>query len=119
MAPSAAQFVAMSDQDDFWYPDKLQTLLEHIGSAQLIYSDARVVARDGAVISEIALSDALPDGYLSWKKRSRLSGSPSIHRMGHRYRLKSERRALASLPHCCNPAEVYSLVNVSSSSHTA
>jgi glycosyltransferase involved in cell wall biosynthesis len=52
MAPAAAEFVAMADQDDQWYPEKLATLLERIGDAELIYSDARIVARDGSVISD-------------------------------------------------------------------
>ncbi len=41
----------MADQDDEWYPDKLATLLSAIGNAQLVYSDARIVARDGTVIA--------------------------------------------------------------------
>jgi glycosyltransferase involved in cell wall biosynthesis len=52
MAPAAAQFVALADQDDRWYPDKLTTLLAEIGDAPLIYSDARIVARDGTVLSD-------------------------------------------------------------------
>jgi glycosyltransferase involved in cell wall biosynthesis len=52
MAPAAADYVAMADQDDYWYPDKLATLLERIGDAQLIYSDARIVGRDAEVISD-------------------------------------------------------------------
>jgi len=52
MAPVAADYVAMADQDDCWYPEKLATLLDQIGDAQLIYSDARIVARDGELISE-------------------------------------------------------------------
>ena len=47
-----AQFVAMADQDDRWDADKLEVLLASIGNAQLVYSDARVVSRDGALISE-------------------------------------------------------------------
>jgi glycosyltransferase involved in cell wall biosynthesis len=52
MAPREARFVAMTDQDDYWHPDKLQTLVERIGDAQLVYSDARIVARDGRLISD-------------------------------------------------------------------
>ena len=33
----------MSDQDDCWHPDKLETLLGALGDAQLVYSDARIV----------------------------------------------------------------------------
>jgi len=52
MAPADAGYVAMADQDDYWQPEKLQTLVGAIGGAQLVYSDARIVARDGRVISE-------------------------------------------------------------------
>ena len=48
----AVDYVALSDQDDRWHPDKLATLIEEIGDARLAYSDCRVVGRDGAVISE-------------------------------------------------------------------
>ncbi len=50
--PADAEYVALSDQDDDWRPDKLERLLAGIGSAQLIYSDARVVGRDGELISD-------------------------------------------------------------------
>jgi len=52
LAPAAADFVALADQDDRWDPDKLETLLREIGDAQLIYSDARIVDSDGTVLSE-------------------------------------------------------------------
>ena len=44
-------FVALSDQDDRWNPDKLARLLAGLGGAQLVYSDQRVVSSDGRVIS--------------------------------------------------------------------
>jgi glycosyltransferase involved in cell wall biosynthesis len=50
--PRQARYVALADQDDFWYPEKLATLLTRIGDAQLVYSDSRVVARDGTVLAE-------------------------------------------------------------------
>lgn len=52
MAPAGADYVAMSDQDDFWQPEKLATLIGAMAGVQLAYSDARIVARDGRVISE-------------------------------------------------------------------
>jgi hypothetical protein len=57
LAPAQAQFVALADQDDAWDPDKLQTLLEHIGDAQLVYSDARIVSRDGEPIADTYWAD--------------------------------------------------------------
>jgi glycosyltransferase involved in cell wall biosynthesis len=52
LVPAGARYVALSDQDDAWHPDKLQKLLAGIGDARLVYSDARVVNRDGALISD-------------------------------------------------------------------
>ena len=51
MSPADATFVAMADQDDLWHHDKLETLLGALGKAQLVYSDARIVAPDGEVVS--------------------------------------------------------------------
>ena len=50
MAPRSADFVTLCDQDDRWYPEKLERLLGAIGDAQLAYSDARVVSPAGDVI---------------------------------------------------------------------
>jgi hypothetical protein len=52
LAPARAELVALADQDDAWRPDKLATLVGAIGEAQLVYSDARIVARDGTVLSD-------------------------------------------------------------------
>ena len=52
MVPAECEFVALTDQDDAWHPDKLQVLLDAIGDAPLVYSDARIVARDGRVIAD-------------------------------------------------------------------
>jgi glycosyltransferase involved in cell wall biosynthesis len=52
MVPAQAEYVALADQDDDWYPLKLAELLERIGDAQLIYSDARVVDEAGRLVSE-------------------------------------------------------------------
>jgi glycosyltransferase involved in cell wall biosynthesis len=51
MVPVDASYVTLADQDDYWYPDKLETLLSGLGEAQLIYSDARIVGRGGEEIS--------------------------------------------------------------------
>jgi glycosyltransferase involved in cell wall biosynthesis len=52
MVPAAAKFVALADQDDHWYPEKLAALLAGRGEAQLVYSDMRIVDEQGAVVSE-------------------------------------------------------------------
>ena len=50
MVPVGVRYVALADQDDRWHPGKLGTLCEALGSAELVYSDARVVDRDGDLI---------------------------------------------------------------------
>jgi hypothetical protein len=52
LCPAEADYIAMADQDDRWYPDKLEVLLGELGDAQLVYSDARIVSEDGEVIAE-------------------------------------------------------------------
>lgn len=37
------EYIALSDQDDVWLPNKLEMLLEHIGNNILIHSDAYIV----------------------------------------------------------------------------
>ena len=53
LCPADADAVALSDQDDRWYPEKLKTLLHHLeGDAQLVSSDVRIVDRDGTTRSD-------------------------------------------------------------------
>jgi hypothetical protein len=50
--PPDAGFVALADQDDRWYPEKLEALVSACGGAQLAYSDMRIVGEDGCLVSE-------------------------------------------------------------------
>jgi glycosyltransferase involved in cell wall biosynthesis len=52
LAPTEARYVAMADQDDNWHPGKLETLLDEIGDAKLVYSDARIVRPDGELVAD-------------------------------------------------------------------
>jgi Glycosyl transferase family 2 len=52
LAPEDAEYVALADQDDRWYPDKLAALRAGIGSAQLVYSDQRLVTAEGRLLRE-------------------------------------------------------------------
>jgi glycosyltransferase involved in cell wall biosynthesis len=52
LAPDEAEFIALCDQDDVWYPDKLAELRGAIGGAPLAYSDARLTDAHGAVLAE-------------------------------------------------------------------
>jgi glycosyltransferase involved in cell wall biosynthesis len=51
MVPPGVEYVALADQDDRWRPDKLARLVAAIGDTNLVYSDARIVDQNGAVIS--------------------------------------------------------------------
>jgi glycosyltransferase involved in cell wall biosynthesis len=52
LLPAEAQLVALCDQDDRWHPDKLATLRAALGSAQLVYSDQRLVDENGRVLRD-------------------------------------------------------------------
>ena len=52
LAPPDATLIALCDQDDVWYPDKLAVLAARLGDAELVYSDQRLVDREGRVIAE-------------------------------------------------------------------
>jgi glycosyltransferase involved in cell wall biosynthesis len=48
-----AEFVALADQDDYWYPNKLEALVDALGDGALLaYSDCRIVRPDGALQDE-------------------------------------------------------------------
>ncbi|MEK6277758.1 MAG: glycosyltransferase [Actinomycetota bacterium] len=50
--PADAELVALADQDDRWYPEKLEVLAEQLETgATLAYSDSRIVDEDGGVVS--------------------------------------------------------------------
>ena len=54
LVPAEAAYVALSDQDDRWHPDKLATLVDALAreNAQLAFSDLRAVTPDGRVVAE-------------------------------------------------------------------
>lgn len=45
--PADAEWVALSDQDDSWYPSKLETLVPHLAAVSLVAAQARVVRLPG------------------------------------------------------------------------
>jgi hypothetical protein len=50
--PAGTRFVALCDQDDFWYPDKLSASLAAFKpETQLVYCDMRIVDESGDVIA--------------------------------------------------------------------
>ena len=51
LLPREFDYVALADQDDRWDPEKLATLADAIGDANLVYSDQRIVDADGNVLA--------------------------------------------------------------------
>ena len=48
LVPKTSEFVALSDHDDYWHPDKLQTLVDAFEpTTSLAYSDMRIVDESG------------------------------------------------------------------------
>jgi glycosyltransferase involved in cell wall biosynthesis len=47
----SGEFIALSDQDDVWHPDKLEVLLREIGGHSIICSDAELIDGNGAMIA--------------------------------------------------------------------
>jgi glycosyl transferase family 2 len=52
MVPDEAQLIALCDHDDRWDPDKLRTLRDALGEAQLVYSDQRLVDAAGRLLRD-------------------------------------------------------------------
>lgn len=48
--PARAQWIALSDQDDYWYPEKLATLIPHLAQYSLVSGQARVMDASGQVL---------------------------------------------------------------------
>ncbi len=46
------EFVALADQDDVWFPNKLSNLIEGIGNNWLIYNDMEILGPDNSLISK-------------------------------------------------------------------
>jgi glycosyltransferase involved in cell wall biosynthesis len=59
LVPPEAEYVAFSDQDDVWHPDKLETLLTALQKpgVMLAYSDMNIVTTDGAVLANSYWTD--------------------------------------------------------------
>jgi glycosyltransferase involved in cell wall biosynthesis len=51
--PTSASFIALSDQDDYWYPDKLEKCIKAFNEdSVLVYCDMRIVAARGDIIAD-------------------------------------------------------------------
>jgi GT2 family glycosyltransferase len=51
MVPPEADLIALADQDDRWYPEKLEALIAGLGDRDLVYGDMRIVREDGSLAS--------------------------------------------------------------------
>ncbi len=53
MVPADAGYIALSDQDDVWHPDKLASLIAGLRpGSSLVYADMRLVAESGEVLAD-------------------------------------------------------------------
>jgi glycosyltransferase involved in cell wall biosynthesis len=53
LIPKQIPYVAPSDQDDYWHPEKLETLLSQMDSeTSLVYSDMNIVDKDGKLLQK-------------------------------------------------------------------
>ena len=82
MAPPDADHVALCDQDDSWRPDKIERLLEQIGDALLVYSDARLVTPEGELVSESYWTNRRNNftNYASLMMANSVTGAASLFR---------------------------------------
>lgn len=59
--PETARWVALSDQDDYWYPEKLEVLLPELDNNALVTGQARVVTADVSVTNQDPAQGSLTD----------------------------------------------------------
>ena len=59
--PEEARWVALSDQDDYWYPHKLTTLLPYLDDAALVTCQARVVSAETSMADQEPAHGKLTD----------------------------------------------------------
>lgn len=62
--PVDATWIALSDQDDFWYPNKLDALIPYLTHYSLATGQARVVTETGAVLAESTNRCNVPPAHL-------------------------------------------------------
>jgi glycosyltransferase involved in cell wall biosynthesis len=84
MAPPGATYVALSDQDDVWHPDKLARMTETLGGtdARLAFSDMRVTGAEGAVVSDTYWTTRRPNhaSFASLLLGNSVTGAASVFR---------------------------------------
>lgn len=99
MVPTDAAWVALSDQDDDWHPDKLERMLPFLSSASLVGAQARVVEYpSGLVLSDS--TDRRPTTPVALAVCNQFTGGMTV------MRAELLRRALP-FPHYPSPAQVH------------
>jgi glycosyltransferase involved in cell wall biosynthesis len=74
----SARWVALSDQDDEWYPHKLETLLPHLADVDLVSGQARLVEQpSGRVLGKTSRAD---HGLVANVLNNQFSGSAFVFR---------------------------------------
>lgn len=77
--PPHAQWVALSDQDDYWYPEKLEVLLPHLGIHDLVSGQARVVeAGSGRVAADSTARRNVP--FTDLVAQNQVTGGQTVFR---------------------------------------
>jgi len=46
------EYIALADQDDLWFPEKIECLLNEIGDHSLIFSDTNIIDAHGNIVTE-------------------------------------------------------------------
>lgn len=82
LVPDSADLVALCDQDDRWYPEKLAELEKALGRKQLAYSDQRLVTESGEVIADTYWSGRRNNhtSYASMLIANTVTGAASLFR---------------------------------------
>jgi glycosyltransferase involved in cell wall biosynthesis len=80
MVPPNAAYVALCDQDDNWYPEKLETLIANLGDARMVFSDMRLTGPDGSVIADTYWTKRRPnhDNFASLLLGNSVTGAASL-----------------------------------------
>ncbi|MDX6581460.1 MAG: hypothetical protein QOI10_644 [Solirubrobacterales bacterium] len=80
MVPPEAAYVALCDQDDSWYPEKLETLIANLGDARLVFSDMRLTRPDGSVVADTYWTARRPnhDNFASLLLGNSVTGAASL-----------------------------------------
>lgn len=70
-------YIALSDQDDVWLPNKIETLLANIGDSLLVHSDSMIVDQNLKIIasSHFAISKKLhKESFIDYLLNSNITG---------------------------------------------